>query len=53
MTTYVVSAGQTSSGITLSAGDVMSVLSGGSAIRTTVIRDRKRISESRCSTCSS
>jgi len=36
MTTYTVSSGHTSSGITLNSGDALVVLSGGTAIRTTV-----------------
>ena len=36
MTVYIVSSGVTSSGITLQAGDTMSVLSGGTAIGTKV-----------------
>jgi autotransporter passenger strand-loop-strand repeat protein len=36
MTTYVVSGGQTASGITLNSGDTLSVLSGGSATSTTI-----------------
>ncbi len=36
MTTYTVSSGHTSSGITLNPGDTMTVLNGGTAVSTTV-----------------
>jgi autotransporter passenger strand-loop-strand repeat protein len=36
MTTHTVSSGQTSRGITLNSGDLLNVLSGGTAIRATV-----------------
>jgi autotransporter passenger strand-loop-strand repeat protein len=38
-TTYTVSSGVTSSGITLGNGDIESVLSGGTAVNTTVNSD--------------